>query len=91
MNSLSGLPNIGKILEGQLKEVGIDTYELLNEIGSKKAWLKIKEIDESVWVNRLYALEGAIEGIRYHSLSGDKKKELKDFYNLHKWDDLEYS
>ena len=84
MNALSDLPNIGKVLEGQLKEIGIDTYELLNEAGSKKAWLKIKEIDESACVNRLYALEGAIEGIRYHNLSEDKKKELKDFYNSHK-------
>ncbi len=28
----------------------------------------------------LYALEGAIEGIRWYSLSNDIKQELKEFY-----------
>ena len=83
MGELSKLPNIGKVLEGQLNDVGIYTVDELIDIGSKEAWLKIKEIDESACVNRLMALEGAIQNIRWHDLSDDDKKNLKDFYNSH--------
>ena len=71
MGELSKLPNIGKSVEEQLNLVGINTVEDLKIIGSKEAWLKIREIDKSACINRLYALEGAIEGIRWHS---QKKK-----------------
>lgn len=81
MGELSTLPNIGKVVELQLNEVGIKTIEQLIEIGSKQAWLRIKSIDESACISRLYALEGAVEGIRWHNLSVDVKGELKKFYD----------
>ncbi len=81
MSKLSDLPNIGKKLEEQLNEVGIETIEQLKEVGSKQAWLDIKAIDASACINRLCALEGAIQGIRWHSLSEEVKRELKAFYN----------
>jgi len=81
MNKLSDLPNIGKKLEEQLNEVGIETIEQLKEVGSKQAWLDIKAIDASACINRLCALQGAIEGIRWHNLSDEVKRELKAFYN----------
>jgi len=84
MKGLSQLPNIGKELERQLNEVGITTFEQLSEIGSKEAWLRIKNSDDSACINRLYALEGAIQGIRWHNLSEEIKKELKEFYSKHK-------
>lgn len=84
MGELSALPNIGKTVEEQLNEVGIETAEQLIEIGSKEAWLRIKGIDDSACINRLYALEGAIEGIRWHNLSDEVKNELKKFYTTNK-------
>ncbi len=81
MSKLSDLPNIGKKLEEQLNEVGIETIEQLKEVGSKQAWLDIKAIDDSACINRLCALEGAIQGIRWHSLSDEVKRDLKEFYN----------
>ena len=82
MSQLSKLPNIGKSLEQQLKEVGIGTIEQLRETGSKQCWLKIKAIDASACINRLYALEGAIQGVRWHYLSDEIKNHLKDFYTV---------
>lgn len=82
MGELSKLPNIGKSVEEQLNLVGINTVEDLKIIGSKEAWLKIREIDKSACINRLYALEGAIEGIRWHNLSEEKKLMLKEFYEF---------
>lgn len=84
MGELSTLPNIGKSVEQQLNEVGIETIKQLNEAGSRQAWLRIKSIDDSACINRLYALEGAIQGIRWHNLPQEVKDELKEFYNNNK-------
>ena len=84
MGQLSKLPNIGKEVERQLNQVGINTYEELKDLGAEKAWLKIQEIDESACINRLLALEGALNGIKKSQLSYERKAELKEFYNLHK-------
>lgn len=81
MSELLKRPNIGKMIEQQLRQIGIETPEQLKQIGSKQAWLSIKAIDPSACYNRLCALEGAIQGVRWHYLSDDDKKELKEFYN----------
>lgn len=83
MSELAKLTNIGGALEEQLHQVGIDTPKQLTEIGSKEAWLRIQKIDASACYNRLCALEGAIQGIRWHSLSDQDKLDLKDFYHIH--------
>lgn len=80
MRKLSDMPNIGEEIERQLKEVGIETCEELIRLGSKEAFKRIRKIDSSACINKLYALEGAIQGIRWHNLSHELKAELKDFY-----------
>ena len=62
MGELLKLPNIGKAVEAQLMQVGIETPEALRQVGAKAAWLKIQEIDPSACIHRLLALEGAIGG-----------------------------
>lgn len=84
MADLSKLPNIGKILEEQLNQVGITTVSELKEIGSKEAWLKIQRIDESACIHRLMALEGAIQGVKKTMLTDEVKVDLKKFYQEHK-------
>ena len=71
-------------LEEQLEQVGISTAEELRNIGSKAAWLRIQEIDESACINRLMALEGAIQGVKKTMLSDEVKADLKEFYQFHK-------
>lgn len=80
MGELSNLPNIGKTVEEQLIQVGITTENELREVGAKKAWLRIQEIDESACINRLMALEGAIRGVKKSLLDDETKAELKEFY-----------
>ena len=80
MGELSKIINIGKEVEKQLNEVGIRTFDELKKIGSRNAWLKIRQIDSSACYNRLCGLEGAIQGIRWHNLSNKIKDELKQFY-----------
>ena len=80
MGELSQLPNIGKVVEAQLNEVGIYTYEQLKETGSKQAWLKIKAVDESACIHRLLALEGAVRNIKKCQLPEEVKADLREFY-----------
>lgn len=84
MGELSKLPNIGIEVERQLNETGIFTYEELKEAGAEQAWLKIQAIDASACIHRLYALEGAIQGIKKILLPQERKEELKEFYYFHK-------
>jgi DNA transformation protein and related proteins len=80
-NDLTNLPNIGRTLAEKLKLVGISTPDDLLNTGSENAIIKIKTIDKGACINMLYALEGAIQGIRWHNLSRSRKLELTEFYN----------
>lgn len=81
MCKLSALPNIGKVIEKQLNAIGIYTPEELINTGSKDAFLRIKLLDNTACLHMLYALQGAIEGIRYTQLSQSTKEDLKQFFN----------
>lgn len=83
MDALTNLPNIGTTLALKLTTVGITTPEELKETGSEKAIVKLATLENSgVCINMLYALEAAIQGIRWHGLSKERKQELKEFYQL---------
>jgi DNA transformation protein len=83
MNSLVTLPNIGDTLAQKLNRIGITNFEQLKTIGSKEALIKISTLENSgACLNMLYALEGAIQGIRWHGLSKETKQELKEFNRL---------
>ena len=84
MGELAKLPNIGKVLEEQLNQAGITTYEELKDIGSRQAWLKIKAMADTACLHRLYSLEGAILGIKKAELTTETKQDLKDFFHSFK-------
>lgn len=84
MGELSSLPNIGKVVEEQLMQVGINSAGELKRVGAKEAWLRIQAIDESACIHRLMALEGAIEGVKKGMLSDEVKADLKEFYQQHR-------
>jgi len=80
MGDLSSLPNVGRVLERNLRAVGIDTPEQLREAGSREAFLRIRLHDPGACLHMLYGLEGAVQGIRDTLLSDETKKDLKNFY-----------
>jgi len=84
MGNLSKLPNIGAVLENQLSDVGINTVEELRNVGSREVWLRILQRDPSACIMRLYALEGAVQGVRWHDLDDKTKESLKEFYHRYK-------
>lgn len=75
------MPNIGKEVSKKLIAVGIDTPEKLMELGSKEAFMRIRTIDDTACFSMLQGLEGAIQGVRWHHLSGSVKKDLKEFFD----------
>ncbi len=80
MGELSKLPNISKVIEEKLNDAGIETIAQLRELGSREAFVKIRLRDNTACVNMLCALEGAVQGIRWHQLSEQTKQELKEFH-----------
>ena len=84
MGELTTLPNIAAKLEAQLAGAGITTVEQLRRAGSREAWLRILARDPSACIMRLSALEGAIQGVRWHYLDEETKRSLKEFYQEHK-------
>jgi DNA transformation protein and related proteins len=82
--ALTQLPNIGKTVAEKLMQVGISTPEELTAIGSERAFTRIQSIDQTACFSMLQALEGAIQGIRWHDLPKERKMELNDFFHLRK-------
>lgn len=81
MNSLSKAPNIGKVLADKLELAEIESVEALKQLGAEKVFIKLKCIDPCACINSLYAIEGAIQDIRWHGLSKERKIELKNFFD----------
>lgn len=84
MDDFTALLNIGEEVNSQLHHAGIHDIKTLKKLGSKEAWLKIQKDDPTACIHRLYALEGAIRGVKKKDLSADTKTALKEFYNTHK-------
>ena len=83
MKQLTDLPNIGKTLAEKLNAIGIENVQDLKKMGSENAIIKIATIKNSgACINMLYALEGAIQGIRWHGLDKQRKQQLKEFYKI---------
>ena len=82
MATLNDLPNIGEVLAQQLQQVGIETPQQLKAAGSKEAFLRLRlQVDETACLHKLYALQGAVEGVRYTQLSAQTKQQLKRFFH----------
>lgn len=81
MTKLSDAHNIGKVLELKLNKVGINSLEDLKKLGTEKAFSKIKSLDKNAGRSTLFSIDGAIEGIKWHQLDGDRKDNLRSFFN----------
>lgn len=79
MAELTSMTNIGREMAKKLKAVGIDSAEELLSLGPKKAFARLKERYPQVCLVHLYALEGAVTQTEFNGLSGEKKRELKEF------------
>lgn len=81
MSELTALANIGKTLADRLEQAGITTSHQLKELGVKEVFVRVKCVYPDACINHLYAIEGAVQNIRWHNISSERKKELKSFYD----------
>ena len=77
VDELTRLPNIGKVLARKLHQAGITSYDDLIDLGSVEAYLRIWDHKGVIGYNMLYALEGAIQGVRWHDLSAEQRQTVK--------------
>ena len=81
MEDLTQLPNIGPTLALRLNQIGITTFDQLVNIGSIEAVLRIGLTDILTCYNMLYALEGAILGVRWHGIPKNEREQLKTAFD----------
>lgn len=81
---LTQLPNIGPVLAEKLKDIGVESRADLAAIGSIEAMKRISKTDPTAAFNynMLYALEGAIQHIRWHYLPKEERALLKEEFDL---------
>ena len=77
LTGLIALPNIGKVLAEKLFQAGITSYDDLIALGSVEVYFKIWDHEDMIGYNMLYAIEGAIQGIRWHDLPAETRQQLK--------------
>ena len=77
MEKLDELCNIGAVLAERLRSAGVETPSALKDLGSVEALRRVRQIsDDGPCLNMLCALEGAIRGVRWHSIPQDERTRL---------------
>ena len=85
-DSLRSLPNVGKVLEENLKRIGItsrkeflkrDPYQVFDELK--------KRVDPTLCRCALAAVVGAKKGVPWHKINKDTAREYEKRHPLHKW------
>ena len=76
MGDLSSAPNLGRALIAELAGVGVTDLVQLEQLGSVETARRLARHGVSVCANKLYALEGAVRGIRWHTIPAQERSEL---------------
>jgi len=82
MEKLIDLPNVGPQLAKYLTQVGVETPDQLRNSNAESLFIQIRAIDPNACICKLMAIDGAIKGIRWHSLPPERKDELKQFIHM---------
>ena len=78
IETLTSLPNVGEVLAEKLAMIGITSYDDLVSLGSVEVMLKIHDdLDPGACYNMLYAIEGAVRGVRWHTIPKGERDQLK--------------
>ena len=79
IEKLERMRNLGRISAARLRSVGISTPEDLKRVGAIEAYLRLRRaFPEAINVTALYALHGAVTGVRRYALSEEIKAALRD-------------
>ena len=80
MDELTKLPNIGEKLSAELVKAGVSSADQLRKLGSIETILRLTGGKPLVGYNILYAIEGAVRGVRWHSIPKEELHQLRENY-----------
>jgi DNA transformation protein len=72
----SSLPNLGPKSQQMLALAGITTFEQLHALGAVAAFVRVKRSGGSPSLNLLWALEGALTGLRWQEVAREHRTSL---------------
>ncbi|MBM7798107.1 DNA transformation protein [Microlunatus panaciterrae] len=78
MTRLEDVVNLGPKLAADLRAVSIPDLETLQTVGAIDACRRLEANGLHDCINALFALEGAIRGLRWFSLPAEDRRRLKD-------------
>jgi DNA transformation protein and related proteins len=74
--SIATLPNLGSKSEQMLARAGISTVAQLQALGAVAAYAQTKKAGLPVSLNLLWALEGALTGMRWQDVAREHRTSL---------------
>lgn len=79
IDELEGMRNLGPVSAARLRAVGIASSEDLKRAGAIEAYIRLKRaFPTAIRETALYALHGAMTGVRWYTLSDEIKAALRD-------------
>jgi DNA transformation protein and related proteins len=76
---LERMKNLGPIIAGRLREVGIETPDELRKMGAIEAYVRLKRTFRVETTHaQLYALHGAVTDVRWYALPEEARAALRD-------------
>jgi TfoX C-terminal domain len=78
-DDLERLHNLGPVSAGRLRAAGIETVDDLRRLGAVEAYVRLKRAFpmETTQIS-LYAIHGALIGVRWYALSDEVRAALRD-------------
>lgn len=73
---LAGLPNLGPKSQAMLRAAGIGSLVQLRQLGSVRAFARVKTVNGSASLNLLWALEGALTGLPWQQVAREHRLSL---------------
>ena len=74
--AVSTLPNLGPKSQAMLRAAGINSVVQLRELGSVRAYSRVKASGANVSLNLLWALEGALAGLPWQQVCREHRLSL---------------
>jgi DNA transformation protein and related proteins len=75
-NALARLPNLGAKSAALLSAAGVDSEAELRRLGAVEAYLRVRRVTPRVSLNLLWAIEGALSGLRWQRVAREERTRL---------------
>ena len=77
--TLERMRNLGPIIAGRLRTIGIETPDELRRLGAIEAYVRLKRTFRVETTHaQLYALHGAVNDVRWYVLPEEARAALRD-------------